>query len=64
MATDVGRSFDGAVAGKYQGRLLGWTGGPAVGPRVPGRSDFDTRWDCGLLPLGLVALPWQLRHRL
>ena len=24
-------------------------GGPAVGPRVPGRSDFGTQWDRGLL---------------
>ena len=33
-----------------------WIGrGPAVGPRVPDRSGFGTRWDCGLLPLGSIA---------
>ena len=47
-----------------QGGLLGLAGGSAVGPRVPGRSDFGKQWGRELTPLALVALPRQLRHQL
>ena len=39
-------------------------GGPAVGPRVPGRSNFGTQWDRGLLSLTLITLLRQLRRQL
>ena len=63
VATDVVCAFDGDAAGKSKAASRK-AGGPAVGSRVPGRSDFGTWWDRGLLPPGLVALPRQLRHQL
>ena len=40
MATYIDRAFDEAAASYVQDRLRGWAGGPAVGRRVPGRSDL------------------------
>ena len=53
MATYIGRVFDGVAAGKSKAAFSDWqVGGPAVEPRVPGRSDFGTRWDRELPPRG------------
>ena len=60
MVTDVGHAFDRTASGKSKGTLLDGQMGLPEGLV----SQIYIRWDHGLLPLELVALPWQLRHQL